>query len=53
MLAGILGLAFMILMGAILVIWIRALAESDGSCPCDESECETCPFPCEGRNKRR
>lgn len=38
---------------AAFVFWIYSLVNWDGSCPCDKSQCESCPFPCEEHQKRR
>lgn len=39
---------------ALVIIWINALVRWDGKAPpCDKSECDTCPFPCEEHNERR
>lgn len=34
-------------------MWIVALCKWDGDDTCDESECDTCPFPCDKHTEGR
>ena len=35
----------------VLAYWMYRLAKWDGSDKCDETQCDTCPFPCEKHKK--
>ena len=37
---------------AMIVYWIYRLAQWDGDDRCDETQCDTCPFPCEKHKNR-
>lgn len=52
MVEAVFNLASLLLGLACLVIWIIALANWDGESSCDESECDTCSFPCDKHTER-
>ena len=36
------------------IVWIASLVQWDGSGePCDKTQCDTCPFPCEEHQKNK
>ena len=43
------GLGCLVILAAVLiaVLWIVALTRWKGGKGCDESQCDSCPFPCE------
>lgn len=51
MIGAVLNVGAVLLGLALMVIWIHSLVNWDGSCPCDKTQCESCPFPCEEHQK--
>lgn len=49
---ALLNLLLLIVGLAIVVVWIVSLWRWDGEKNCNPNECETCPFPCEGRSAK-
>lgn len=50
-LEGILNLAAMLIGVVCIVAWIVGVVHWDGKYECDEKDCDTCPFPCDRRDK--
>ena len=44
---GVLGLVAAAAVLALVIYWVYRLAKWDGDGSCDETECPSCPFPCE------
>ena len=49
----ILAVAGMMAIFAAVIIWIVAIVKWDGNYTCDESDCDTCPFPCDKHTEGR
>lgn len=52
LMSGIAGLAAVVAALALFIYWLSCLVKWDGEPKCDESQCGTCPFPCEIRDAR-
>lgn len=52
MVAAALNLTAIIAAVAAAVFWIVCLVNWDGDCSCDETQCGSCPFPCEKHNNK-
>ena len=52
MLAALANLALAVVGLVLFFVWIRSLANWDGTKPCSPEDCERCPFPpCEDKPK--
>ena len=49
---GIAAVTVTIAVIAVIAYWIYRLAQWDGDDRCDETQCDTCPFPCEKHKNR-
>lgn len=49
LIVDILRVAGVLLCVAAFVYWMVSFIKWDGKCHCDPGDCETCPFPHEGR----
>lgn len=50
--SGVASVAATLVAMAMIVYWIYRLVKWDGKDQCDETQCDTCPFPCEKHKNR-
>lgn len=52
MLESMFGALFVVMTITLIVYWLTCLVAWDGEERCDESQCSSCPFPCEKHGSR-